>query len=86
MAINWTPITQTPPHFETLILAVKKHRIGGYDVYIDLGYYDTNIQQWRSLKGLDVIHGTITHYMPLPPLPETAQYQHQPALFDEEAR
>jgi len=76
MALTWTPVTQqNPPAFTNLILAVRKPRIGGADMYVDLGYYDTNLTQWRAIHHMGTIRGEVTHYIPLPPIPDDAQYQ-----------
>jgi len=69
MPKDWIPVTdeRIPP--ERWVLICVTPRWGPVDV--NIGTWDRYREEWRSRLGTPV-HGTVTHWMPLPEPPEEA--------------
>ena len=58
---EWRPINERPPIGKYVLIVVRE----GDLVYVSLGRFDG--MSWMGREGLP---GEITHWMPMPPLPE----------------
>jgi hypothetical protein len=82
--VRWVPVggEASPPAFKQAVLVVRNRISKGLPPEVNrvLGYWDSDLGQWRRNTGK--VRGQVTHYMLLPDPPDDLRYQ--PGLFDGE--
>ena len=66
---TWTPVSTLPPNDYQWLLVVFNCGTPS-PPHVILGYYDYRTQSWRGQSGRFADHWRVTHWMPLPELPE----------------
>ncbi len=67
--MNWIPADKPPTTNNTVLIVAE---LSTYDrPLITIGWWRSDIQRWCNRDWMHGIPRNVTHWLPLPPLPET---------------